>query len=150
MPARPFIPKYLNQLLNRLAQYIVNVPYVGITEEDVQSALNGLEDRKLKIGTAPAPRNISGAVVVDINAGDYQKLTATASMDSLDFTNELDGSWGVIIEAINWGNHSSGLVLGAIEVPGGTLTLTTDGKDKLVLSGKGSNASIDNSQADLQ
>lgn len=55
------IVESVSQSATITAADIVNVPYAGITETDVQGALNGLEDRKLDISAAVA--NFVGAVV---------------------------------------------------------------------------------------
>lgn len=121
------------------------VPYkVSDDDYDLAYAYNHM------IGKVAASRNVSGAVVVNILAGGTQPLVANGAMTSLSFTNQPAGEWGVIIEATNWGNYASGMSVGSIKIPGGSISFTTDGDDKLLLSGRGSIASLGNAQADLQ
>lgn len=90
----------------------------------------------------------SGAVTFDLSNGDYHKMTLNGNITGITISNTPSGSWGIMIEAINWGGYT--IALGSIEVAGGAgLSLTTTGTDKLVLSGEGSNASIGLSQEDI-
>lgn len=50
MPARPWVPKYLNQLLNRLASLIVVVPTDKLPYSNAQLALEGLANSATILG----------------------------------------------------------------------------------------------------
>ena len=91
----------------------------------------------------------SGAITFDLNKGNYHIMELTGDVTGITIKNAPASlSWGVIIEATNWGNRS--IVLGDIETPGGSLVPTETGTDKLVLSGNGPNASISVGERDIQ
>jgi hypothetical protein len=116
-------------------------------DQDVTSGSSPTFDNTNISGTVENTGSVSGAITIDLNDGDYHKLTATGDITSITISNTPTGSWGIIIEAVNWGAHT--ITLGSIEVPGGSITFTASGTDKLVLSGEGTNASLSTAQVNI-
>lgn len=91
--------------------------------------------------------NLSGAVTFNYNDGIHQTFTLTGAITGITWSNLPGGPWAMILEVTNGGAYS--IAWGTVAVPGGALTLTAAGLDKLVINGRESTASVGLAHEDL-
>lgn len=94
-----------------------------------------------------AQGNFTGAVTIDYADGLYHTFTVTGNITGITWSNLPTGPWSMILEITNGGAFT--IAWGTFTVPGGTLTLTAAGVDKVVVNGRGSVASVGLAHEDL-
>jgi hypothetical protein len=124
-----------------------------IDADNLGNMETGIEDAHIHgniIGVSVDPGNVSGAVVFDLEAGEYEEAkTAVGNITSISFSNKpAEEPWSLLVEAVNWGAYT--VTLGSIRVSGGALSLTTSGTDYLLFYGQGSTENVKLADSDMQ